>query len=296
MSAKIEVGKTVRFRVQGQRVFGVVRTEATITPTGPVVSVELLPDFAHLLPTGWTDANVLELTEVRVCACAHLAYRPTWGDNEGKLFTTGCDFSKMPSRNSKFLPGHDAKAKGFLIKASGWAPTLTNGKSALEQAREYSHAITMHVAAGIDNGRKKSAQQARSKRRIKEVVETPARREDLMDEVEKLQKQLGVTDPMLRALAYAVTERLHEFAGQVSMGTPTGTRVAMQKRGLITVVDGRVTDLGYKVMRQPTLAETDPELVVCKDDKGGYAGHSLKWNETEFVRECRRCGHQDENN
>lgn len=294
MSAKIEVGQTVRFRIGKERVFGVVRTEATITATGPVVSVELLPDFAHLLPTGWTDANVLELTQVKVCACAHLGYRPTWGDNEGKLYTTGCDFSKMPSRNSKFLPGHDAKAKGFLIKASGWAPTLVNGLSALEQAREYSHAITLHVAAGIDNGRKKSAQQARSKRRITEREERPAVREDLMDEAAKLQKQLGVTDPMLKALAYAVTERLHEFAGTVMGGTPAGTRVAMQKRGLITVVDGRVTDLGYKVMRQPTLAETDPELIVCKDEHGAYAGHSMKWDEAEFIRKCRRCGQPDE--
>lgn len=296
MSAKIEVGQTVRLRVQGQRVFGVVRTEATITATGPVVSVELLPDFAHLLPTGWTDANVLDLTQVKVCACAHLAYRPTWGDRKGELFTTGCDFSKMPSRTSKFLAGHDAKAKGFLIKAAGWAPTLTNGLSALEQAREYSHAITLHVAAGIDNGRKKSAQQARSKRRITDKDEAPARREDLMDDVDKLRKQLGVTEPMSRALAHAVTERLHEFAGTVSSGTPAGTIVAMQKRGLVTHVDHRVTDLGYRVMRQPTLAEDRPELVVCKDDKGAYAGHSMKWNEAEFIRECRRCGQAEEDN
>ncbi|QNJ57713.1 hypothetical protein SEA_KEANU_108 [Streptomyces phage Keanu] len=297
MSAKIEVGKTVRFRVQGQRVFGVVRTEATITPTGPVVSVQLLPDFAHLLPTGWTDANVLDLTEVRVCACAHLAYQPTWGDRKGQTFTTGCDFGRMPSRNSKFLPGHDAKAKGFLIKAAGWAPTLTNGLSALEQAREYSHAITMHVAAGIDNGRKADQKRARSKRRIDIRPDAaPAQREDTMDEIAKLQKKLGVTDPMIKALAYAITERLHEFAGQVSSGTPTGTRVAMQRRGLITVVDGRVTDLGYKIMRQPTLAETNPELIVCKDEHGAYAGHSMKWDEAEFIRQCRRCGHADEDN
>lgn len=296
MSAKIEVGKTVRLRVQGQRVFGVVKTEPTITPTGPVVSVELLPDFRHLLPTGWTDANVLELTEVKVCACAHLAYRPIYGDHKGKLFTTGCDFSRMPSRNSKFLPGHDAKAKGFLIKSSGLAQVMENGKGALENARELGDKISLAVAKGIDNSRKADAAKARSKRHSTKAEPAPAQREDLMDEAARLQRELGVTEPMLKAMAYAVTERLHEFAGTVSSGTPVGTRVAMQKRGLVTVVDNRMTDLGYKVMRQPSLAQTDPELIVCKDEHGAYAGHSMKWDEAEFVRQCRRCGTHDQDN
>lgn len=289
--SSIEIGQTVRLRVQGQRVFGVVKTAPTLTATGPVVSVQLLPDFAHLLPTGWTDASVDELTQVKVCACAHLAYRPMFGDRKGELFTTGCDFSRMPSRTSNFLPGHDARAKSFLIKAASETSTLENGKGALEQAREFSDKIAMAVAKGIDNARTRRTQQARSKRRPRvEREERPAQREDLMDEVAKLQKQLGVTEPMIKAMAYAVTERLHEFAGQVSLGTPSGTRVAMQKRGLITVVDGRMTDLGYQVMRQPTLAETDPELIVCKDEHGAYAGHCAKWDEAEFVRKCRRCG------
>lgn len=295
--ANIKVGETVRFRIGNQRVFGVVRTEAVATATGPLVKVQLLPDFAHLLPTGWTDASTDELTVVKVCACAHLAYRPIWGDHKGELITTGCDFSRMPSRNSNFLPGHDAKAKGFLIKASGYAQTLENGKGALEQAREFGDKIAMKVAEGIDNSRKRDQQSARSKRRSAPKPDAaPVRREDEMDDVEKLQKQLGVTDPMLRAMSYAVTERLHEFAGQVSAGTPAGTRVALQTRGLVTVVDNRMTDLGYKVMRQPTLAETDPELIVCKDEHGAYAGHSLKWDKAEFVRVCRRCGQADENN
>jgi len=293
--SSIEIGQTVRFRINGKKVFGVVRTEAVATATGPVVKVQLLPDFAHLLPTGWTDAGTDELTPVRVCGCAHLAYRPIWGDHQGELITTGCDFSRMPSRTSKFLPGHDARAKSFLIKASGYAQTLENGKGALEQAREFSDAIALKVAAGIDNARKRDAQKARSKRRTAPKPDAaPVRREDEMDEIDKLQRKLGVTYAMMRAMSYAVTDRLHEFAGQVSGSTPTGTRVALQKRGLITVVDGRMTDLGYKVMRQPTLAETDPELIVCKDEHGAYAGHSLKWDETEFVRVCRRCGHQNQ--
>lgn len=290
----IKVGETVRLRVQGQRVFGVVRTEATLTATGPVVSVQLLPDFAHLLPTGWTDASVEELTVVKVCACAHLAYRPIWGDHKGELITTGCDFSRMPSRTSKFLPGHDARAKSFLIKASGYAQTLENGKGALEQAREFSDKIAMAVAKGMDNSRKRDAQAARSKRRTAPKADpAPVKREDELDEIDKLQRQLGVTDAMIRAMSVGVT-REHEFAGQV--GGPDGTKVALQTRGLVTAVDSRLTDLGYKVMRQPTLAETDPELIVCKDEHGAYAGHSMKWDQAEFVRVCRRCGHQDEDN
>ena len=144
--ANITVGETVRFRIGKQRVFGVVRTEAVATATGPLVKVQLLPDFAHLLPTGWTDASTDELTIVKVCACAHLAYRPQYGDHKGELFTTGCDFSRMPGRNSLFLPGHDAKAKGFLIRSSGETSTMENGKGALETAREFGDKIAMKVA------------------------------------------------------------------------------------------------------------------------------------------------------
>ncbi|QJD54057.1 hypothetical protein SEA_GALACTICA_110 [Streptomyces phage Galactica] len=292
--SSIEIGQTVRFRVQGQRVFGVVRTAPTLTPSGNVVSVELLPDFRHLLPTGWTDAAVEELTVVKVCACAHLAYRPIWGDHKGELFTTGCDFSRMPSRTSKFLPGHDAKAKGFLIKASGLAQTLENGKGALETARELGDKISLAVAKGMDNERRRSAKAVRKTRRTSFKADpAPARREDEMDEIDKLQRKLGITDPMIRAMALGVT-REHEFAG--TAGGPTGTLLALQTRGLVTAVDSRLTDLGYKVMRQPTLAETDPDLVVCKDEHGAYAGHAMKWDKDEFVRECRRCGHRDEAN
>lgn len=291
-----KVGETVRFRIGNQRVFGVVRTAPTLTASGNVVSVQLLPDFAHLLPTGWTDASTEDLTVVKVCACAHLAYRPMYGDHKGELFTTGCDFSRMPSRASKFLPGHDAKAKGFLIRAYSETSTMEGGGSALDAARNLGDKIVAKVAEGIDKASKTRQAKARSKRRSATPDVRPAEREDLMDEAAKLQKQLGVTDPMIRAMAHAVTERLHEFAGQVSAGIPAGTRVAMQTRGLVTVVDNRMTDLGYKVMRQPTLAETDPELIVCKDEHGAYAGHSMKWDETEFVRTCRRCGQADDEN
>ncbi len=287
--SKIEVGQTVRFRIDGKRVFGVVRTEAVLTATGPLVKVQLLPDFAHLLPTGWTDASADELTIVKVCACAHLAYRPIYGDHKGELFTTGCDFSRMPSRNSQFLPGHDAKAKGFLIKASGYAQTLENGKGALETARDLGDKIAMAVAKGMDNSRKRDA----SRKRVTTLKPdaAPATREDELTETQKLHRELGVTEPMLRVLVRGALNDTKGFRGCVS--GPTGTEVALMRRGLVSW--GRVTDLGYKACGLPALAEEHPEHVSCKDAEGSYEEHAPKWDEETFIRICKRCGSEVEN-
>lgn len=283
----MKIGQIVKFQISGEDVYGTVRTEPVLTATGQVVRVQLLPDFEHLLPTGWTDANVDDLTPAKVCACATLGYRPIWGDHKGDLFTTGCDFSRTPK--GRFLPGHDAKAKGFLIKASGMAQTLVNGLGALEQAREFGDKISMAVAKGIDNARERSHKRSTSRRWRQQVERSdrPARREDQMDEVDKLQRSLGVTDSMLTAMARGVTRDTPGFKGKVDCNT--GTSVALLKRKLV-VVGGYMTDLGYQIMRQPTLAETDPDAVICRDDQGGYNGHHMKWDQKEFYRACNRCG------
>lgn len=282
----ITKGQTVRFRIDNKKVFGTVETEPTATPSGQVVSVKLLPDFSHLTPTGWTDASVDELTAVKVCACAHLAYRPIFGDHKGELFTTGCDFSRMPSRSSKFLPGHDAKAKGFLIKASGQAQKLENGKSALETARELGDKISLAVAKGMDNARQRGATAARSKRRSTKTEAAPAKPEDQLTETQKLWRELGVTEAMLRPIIRAAVDDLPGFRGYVT--APAGTELAIQKRGLTSY--GYLTDLGYKVAEQPTFAEQWPDAVTCKDETGSYEKHAPRYNDETFVRECKRCG------
>lgn len=287
--SSIEVGQTVRFRVNGKKVFGAVRTAPTLTATGQVVSVELLPDFRHLLPTGWTDANTDELTVVKVCACAHLAYRPIYGDHKGELFTTGCDFSRMPSRSSKFLPGHDAKAKGFLIKASGFAQTLEDGKTALESARELGDKIAMAVAKGMDRDRAKSASRKRVSRKPEAA---PAQREDELTETQRLHRELGITEPMLRTLVHGALSDLPGFRGWV--GGTAGTHLALMKRGLVSW--SRVTDLGYRACGLPTLAEEHPELVKCTDAEGSYEDHAPRWDEAKETRVCKRCGTEVEDN
>lgn len=282
----MNVGQTVEIEINGQRAIGTVRTAPTLTASGSVVSVELLPDFAHLLPTGWTDANIDDLTAVKVCACATLGYRPDHGDRAGELFTTGCDFGRTPK--GRFLPGHDAKAKGFLIRASQATASMTNGLSALENAREFGDKIALHVAKGMDTARRESHKRATSRRWRQQVErdDRPARREDQMDEVDRLQRELGVTDSMLTALARGSVDSLNGYKGKAS--AKVGTEVALLKRGL-TVVGGYMTDLGYKVVRQPTLTETDPDAVICRDDNGGYNGHHLKRVDAGH-RECSRCG------
>lgn len=280
----IAKGDTVRFRVNGKPVFGIVRTDVQVTATGPMVKVELLPDFQHLTPgTGLVDASaaVADMHAVKVCGCAYLAYRPTWGDREGELFTTGCDFSRRPSRTSTFLPGHDAKAKGFLIKAAGMTSTLENGKSALETARDFGDKIVMAVAKGIDVAREKSAKNTASRmwRNVKETDDRPAVREDQLTDAQRLQRQLGVTDAMMASLARGLTNDLAGYEG--SVGGPTGTKVALQGRKLASW--GVITDLGCRVMDQPLTAELWGDRVVCTDGEGSYTAHSGH-------RECKRCG------
>lgn len=290
--ASIPVGETVRFRIGKERVFGVVRTEASQTASGPVVSVQLLPDFTRLLPTGWTDASTADLTVVKVCACAHLAYRPTYGDRKGELFTTGCDFSRMPSRNSKFLPGHDAKAKGFLIRSSQETALMENGKSALENAADLGDKISMKVAEGMDNARKTRVAKARSHRTSRKTEAAPAQREDTLSAPQLIHKELNITEPMLRVLVRGALRDTQGFRGYVN--GPSGTLLAIQTRGLTS--HGAVTDLGYRACGLPTMAEEHPEWVSCKDDEGSYEEHVTRYNEETFVRECKRCGAEVEDN
>jgi hypothetical protein len=279
--ANIQVGETVRFRIGKERVFGTVRTEAAQTASGNVVSVELLPDFTHLLPTGWTDANTDELTVVKVCECAKLAYRPLYGEKKGQLFTTGCDFSRMPSRASKFLPGHDAKAKGFLIRAYS-----ENSKSALENARELGDKICAKVAEGVDKASKDRTAKARSKRPSRAPEAAPAQREDTLTPTQKIHKDLNITEPMLRTLVRGALRDTPGFRGSVS--GPTGTTLALKTRKL-TSWDS-LTDIGYRACGLPTMAEEHPEWVSCKDAQGSYETHAPTWNKETFIRECKRCG------
>lgn len=142
----VKAGDTVGFRVGKTPVWGTV-----LGVYDGVGVVELLPDFVDLAENGAlirTDPN--DLTPTKVCGCATLGYRPQYGEDRGKLFTTGCDFSRRPGRGSTFLPGHDAKAKGFLIKAAFETDTMENGLGALETAQTFGHKIAMAVAKGID--------------------------------------------------------------------------------------------------------------------------------------------------
>jgi hypothetical protein len=122
-------------------VFGWVRTE----PVDGVVRVELLPMHAHITETGWASITVDDLTEVRVCGCALLGYR----DASGQVVRTDCDALREPGRNSVFLPGHDAKAKGFLIRAWGEGAMFGGHEHSLAAARQFGDKITAKVAAGV---------------------------------------------------------------------------------------------------------------------------------------------------
>jgi len=284
-----QIGQTVRLQINNKKAFGTVRSEATLTASGKLVSVELLPDFTHLLPTGWTDVDVEDLTAVRICGCATLAYRPQFGDKKGQLFTTGCDFSRMPGRNSKFLPGHDARAKSFLIEASGETATMENGKNALDNARDFSDKIAMKVAEGMDNDRRKRETVSRSKRRgvtISAVDSNrPAVREDELTNAQRLQREHKVTDAMITILVRGALNDLAGYRGAIS--GPAGTEVALMKRGLSSC--GRVTTLGYQVIDQPLYADENPDHVGCTDAQGSYEQHAYRMNREENARVCRRC-------
>lgn len=279
----MEKGQIVSLKINGETVYGWVRTAPTATPSGEVVSVELLPDFAHLLPTGWTDAGVDELEPAKVCGCATLGQR-----REGKVFTTGCDFSRTPK--GTFLPGHDARAKSFLIKAWGYGPLFGGFEHSLEAARQFSDKISAKVAEGIDNARNRDHKRVTSRRWRQQVerAEVPATREDELTPAMRMQRELKVTEPMREALAFALVHR----DGEV-YGTPTGTVVALQKRGLVEKGGRGVTLLGRQVMDFDLTPET-PTCVANADyhSEGTYTSHWNTWNH-EVGYHCRRCGHVD---
>lgn len=278
----MEKGQIVSLKINGEKVYGWVRTAPTATPSGEVVSVELLPDFAHLLPTGWTDAGVDDLEPAKVCGCAILGQR-----REGKLFTTGCDFSRTPK--GAFLPGHDARAKSFLIKAWGHGPLLGGFEHSLDANLPFSDKIRAKVAEGIDNARARDHKRVTSRRWRQQVErpEVPAVREDEMTPAMRLCRELGVTDPMREALAYAL---VHRDGGVY--GTPTGTVVALQKRGLVEKGGREVTRLGRQAMDFDELE--NPTCTPSADyaDEGTYASHWNTWNH-EVGYHCRRCGAVD---
>ena len=273
----LPVGQIVRFQIDGKRAFGTVRSEPAQTASGPVVNIELLPDFRHLLPSGRTDASVADLAVVRICECAKLGYVAQYGDEKGRLFTTGCDFSRQPGRTGKFLPGHDAKAKGFLVRAYFQGPLL-DGRSGLTAAHDLGDKIAGKVAEGIENEKERIAEGARSKRRRAVKTERPATREDDLTDAQRLVRQHRVTDPMMHALAAALTR----WDGAI-IGIPTGTVLAMKSRRLVSW--GHVTTLGRQVMDYPAL---EADKVACTDSEGSYTEHA--WKSTDEGWECRRCG------
>lgn len=263
MSA-VATGQTVR---TPDKAYAVV-TGGGLTASGQVVTVRYLPGYEHLTASGGGTYAADEVTPVHVCACATLAYRPIWGDQQGELISTGCDLTRRPGRRSKFLPGHDAKAKGFLIKAAGYAQTLENGKDALETARDLGDKIVMAVAKGIDNARE----------------DRPAKATPRADESEacRLQRELKMTPVMVRNLARALT--LED--GRVESNVPTGQLLALRSRGLVSY--DRVTDLGRRALDFEPL---EADKVVCSDAEGDYTAHN--YNRAFGERECRRCGHED---
>lgn len=278
----VRVGDTVTLKSGKTSVWGEVAKV-----DGDTAFVALLPDFLKHSETGTVRTNKDDLVPTKVCECAKLGYRPQHGDDKGKLFTTGCDFSRRPGRGSNFLPGHDAKAKGFLIRAASETSTLENGLGALETARLFGDKIETAVAKGINKARENDAKRtlSRHKGAQRDQVATPAQREDRMDDVDRLVKKLGISDAMFRAMAQAIVRDTPGFLGCVS--GPTGTLLALQERGLTSWE--ALTDLGYKVMRTETLSETNPEAIKCRDEEGAYEEHAPKWDREEFVQYCRRC-------
>lgn len=275
-------GSTVSLTIQGRTHYG------ELVGSSDTNSVVRLYRSGEVVNTPTANLKL-----VHVCGCATLEYRPQWGPNAGQLFTTGCVFDKKPSPGSTFLPGHDAKAKSFLIRAALATDTLENGKNALETARELSDKIALAVAKGMDRARENSRKRTVSRRKGSQTnrPEQPARREDELDDVDRLQRKLGVTEPMFEALAYGVTNDLHPGVAQGK----TGTLLALMDRKL-TVAGGGITDLGYQVMRQPTLVETDPDKVICTDDLGSYSKHLFHYKPSKqgsyTARVCIVCDHE----
>lgn len=283
----MNVGQVVSLKINSETVYGWVRTEPTATSTGEVVRVELLPDFAHLLPTGWTDAKVAELTPAKVCGCATLGQR-----RDGQMFTTGCDFSRTPK--GTFLPGHDARAKSFLIKAWGHGELVGGFAHALEAAWTFSDAIAAKVAAGIDNAKKRDQARyanGRSARRVSaKRPETPATCEDKLTPAQQLLRDLRVTQPMVEALVSALVR----YDGDM-VGVTTGTLLALQKRGLVERGGRGVTQLGRRAVDY----NLEPESPACRasDDYHSPGAYPMHWNvwDREVGYHCRRCGTADAN-
>lgn len=270
--------------VVGSSYYGVTTSEVVETPTGFVVEVQYANGSGHPLGVGSHDVRQLELPtplkpkpvkeaifESDRCQC--LRY---FAIIDEETVTTVCDPMRAVSAGRKFLPGHDAKLKSFLIKAgsSGAAVSrfgVLGDRSALEVARDFGFSV--QVAAGIQRQsdkwrRSADATEARIARRQGEPAPE-------LTATQKLRKQLKVTDVMLRNLAYALTQRDGEIPGN----TPTGQIVALQQRKLVSW--GHVTRLGRLLMDYPPLA---PNLVVCRDEDGNeYSGHVGYYD-------CKHCG------
>lgn len=94
-----------------------------------------------------------------------------------------------------------------------------------------------------------------------------------------------VSAAMRHALRVAADRTTRGFKGAVIANI--GTALALQERGLVSY--DRLTDAGYAEAGRPTLADTDPGAVQCRDDEGSYEEHAPKWDQYDFRRYCRRC-------
>lgn len=217
-----------------------------------LLSVQMIPAyFNHEGLDGWVQYHNAELTEINICACAKMGY---W--LEGHVQHTGCDLKRRPGRGRTFLPGHDAKLKSFLIKAWGH-PMLGEYEHSIDAARQFGFSI--QVAAGIDraqNGPTPKTRGADGSTSVKNEA-SPAMR-----------------DAMRRACANEM------FRGKL-VGIPTGTVVALQRRGLASW--GHVSRKGRELIEAAELPET---LVLCEAEDGKFADHSGHYH-------CRRCGKVD---
>jgi hypothetical protein len=181
----LEIGTVVK-TPNGE--IGWVRSEPSLTPVGEIVHVEFLPAFTHTTASGWSDYKVTDLAEATVCGCATLGYR----DRAGVLHHTGCDVTRTPGKGRKFLPGHDAKAKGFLIRAWGNAKGNMMGghEHALDAARQFGDKITMKVAEGISREQRRFAESITAR-----IGEDPATRA-VMRNLQKSDGQKNSHEPI----------------------------------------------------------------------------------------------------
>lgn len=250
---------------------------------GNSVTVEPLPDFAGPENTAWPVFQAADLTPAKVCGCATLGQR-----RDGVMFTTGCDFSRTPK--GRFLPGHDARAKSFLIGAWGHGELVGGFAHALGAARSFSDAIAAKVAAGVENANKRDQARRPARRSSIKRPAAPASREDTLTPAQRLQREFRVTDPMMEVLATALVR----WDGD-TVGAPTSTLLALQKRGLVERGGRGVTLRGRQVMDY-NLEPDNPVCVPTADYRspGTYSTHWNTWNR-EIGYHCRRCGTPDAN-